>query len=670
LSELRPTDAQGEEPDLPPDGAKRQIALLRAEIRRLSTQLRRELAEVERLSAQVEASLARNQELEAGFAIALGERDRILASKAWRATRAMQQAIRAPSRVLSPLIGLTERLRTHSIPPTAELMPSRPAEPDPSAVDEYEQWVDAYDTLSPDDRTLIAAQIDGFRERPVISLVLSNEGASETLLQKTTASIRKQLYPAWELCLSKNKQVNGAFIACVEPGDLLTDHALYEIAAEILANPEASIIYTDEDKIDGSGRRHDPVFKPDFSIELQLGYHLTGRLTVYRRSLLEAIGISPSDIGLEQQQALAAHAALRCGSARIRHIQAILCHRLVDENLNDVAAARQLETDANVAAIARQMGNIRITPLSDHAVGNAVTWTLPNPLPRVSVIIPTRDRADLLTRAVTGLLYRTDYPDIEVLILDNDSVEAGTLSLFQLLRKDSRVRVIPISGPFNYSAINNAGVRAATGDILVLLNNDVDVIESGWLKELVSHAVRPDVGAVGAKLIFGDGRIQHAGVVLGVGCHNGGPGVAGHFGLSAEESDEGYLGQFALTRELSAVTGACLAVRRDVFEAVGGLNETELPVSFNDVDFCLRLRTQGYRIIWTPFAELYHLESASRGRPDTPEQVARAAREADYMRERWGPILDNDPFYNLNFDRKNHQFELARPPNRKKPWRL
>jgi hypothetical protein len=186
---------------------------------------------------------------------------------------------------------------------------------------------------------------------------------------------------------------------------------------------------------------------------------------------------------------------------------------------------------------------------------------------------------------------------------------------------------------------------------------------------MVSHAIRPDVGAVGAKLLYGDNRIQHAGVVLGVGQYAGGPGIAGHFGHYAAAGDTGYLGQFVLTRELSAVTGACLAFRREVFEAVGGLNETELPIAYNDVDFCLRVREQGFRIIWTPLAELYHLESASRGLPKTPEQVDRAAREAGYMRHRWGPVLDNDPFYNLNFDRKDHAFELMRPPYREKRWR-
>jgi GT2 family glycosyltransferase len=286
----------------------------------------------------------------------------------------------------------------------------------------------------------------------------------------------------------------------------------------------------------------------------------------------------------------------------------------------------------------------------------------------VSLIVPTRDRADLLARCIVGLLYRTDYPHLEVIIIDNDSQEAGTLSLFQMLRKDHRVRVVPVPGPFNFSALNNAGVRAATGTVMVMVNNDIDVIDDSWLREMVSHAIRPDVGAVGAKLIYGDNHIQHAGIVLGVGRYNGGPGIAGHFGHSAEGDDAGYLGQFVLTREVSAVTGACLAFRQEVWAAVGGLNETDLPVAYNDVDLCLRIRAHGWRIIWTPFAELYHLESASRASDETPDRRARAAREAHYMRDRWGPVLDDDPFYNPNFDRSSHLFELARPPRRQRPW--
>jgi GT2 family glycosyltransferase len=646
----------------PAADANRQVDLLRAEVRRLSTQLEQRAAEL------TDASI-RQQRLEAAFAVAMEEREKILASKAWRTTRAVQQAMRIPRHALSPIMTLARRLHGRRKSPTKEPTPPPSNEVEPSAAAEYERWVSAYDTLSQEDRNLIVSQLGRLAHRPVISIIIRDDGADGTLVQQTVASIRNQLYPAWEVCLGNDSDVSGAFIAFVEPGDLLPEHALYEIAMELHAYPDAALIYTDEDRIDALGRRYDPSFKPDFSIELQLGNHLTGCLTVYHGSLFEEIGLSPRDIGHGQKRALAVQAALRRGPTQIRHIHAVLYHRLVSDNGPDYAVdAHHAEANAELATTVREMATVQIEPMPGHREWNSVTWPLPNLLPRVSVIIPTRDRADLLARCVLGLLYRTDYPNLEILIIDNDSVDTGTHSLFQMLQKDPRVRVVSIPGTFNFSALNNAGVRETTGDILVMLNNDVDVIGSGWLKEMVSHAVRPDVGAVGAKLIYGDGRIQHAGVVLGVGEHNAGPGVAGHFGHSAEAGDPGYLGQFALTRELSAVTGACLALRRDVFEAVGGLNEEQLHVSFNDVDLCLRIRAQGFRIIWTPFAELYHLESASRGLAETPEQIARAAREADYMRDRWGPVLDNDPFYNANFDRKNHEFALAHPPYRKKPW--
>jgi GT2 family glycosyltransferase len=656
LPESRSTDGHTEEFDLSPTNAKRQITSLQAEVRRLSIQL-------DRKSVGLNASLAKNAALGAGFTIALTEGNKILQSSTRQATLGFQRAMRFPRWALSLLMRLAKRFKTRLGFAAAE-----------RELPEYERWVKAYDTLSSKDRIKIAAHIERLAHRPVISVVILDKGKADhdegALLQRTVASIRSQLYPAWEMCLAEDQAPTGTFIVLLEPGDLLPEQALYEIVVEVDTYPNTEMIYTDEDKVDGHGRRYDPAFKPDFSLELQLCCHLTGRLTVYRRTLLETIGVSPYAIRRGQEQALAVQAAASCGSARIRHIPAVLCHRLVLAERPDKAPTdRQPERDAKLAIVARTLGTIDIAPMPGHAEWNRVTWPLPDPLPRVSVIIPTRDRADLLARCLEGLLSRTDYSNLEVLVIDNGSTDAATESLFQMLRKDARVRVIPMPVPFNYSALNNAAVLAATGDILVLLNNDVDVIGSGWLKEMVSHAVRPDIGAVGAKLLFGDGRIQHAGVVLGVGQHAGGPGVAGHFGYCASAGAAGYLGQFVLTRELSAVTGACLAFRREVFKVVGALNETALPIAFNDVDFCLRVRAQGFRIIWTPLAELYHLESASRGLAETPEQVARAAREADYMRHIWGPILDNDPFYNLNFDRMDHSFQLARPPHREKPWR-
>ena len=228
--------------------------------------------------------------------------------------------------------------------------------------------------------------------------------------------------------------------------------------------------------------------------------------------------------------------------------------------------------------------------------------------------------------------------------------------------------MLPCPGPFNYSAINNTAVRAATGEIVLLLNNDIDIIHSDWLREMVSLAVRPDVGAVGSKLIYGNETIQHAGVVLGTGSFYDERGVAGHYGLNLPAEDVGLQGYMSLMREAGAVTGACLAVRKAVFEQVGGLDENNLAISFNDVDFCLRLRDAGFRNIWTPFARLYHLESASRGDDMAPDKIERFSREVRYMRERWGPVLDSDPFYNENFSRVDHSFKLAFPARRRKPW--
>jgi GT2 family glycosyltransferase len=296
---------------------------------------------------------------------------------------------------------------------------------------------------------------------------------------------------------------------------------------------------------------------------------------------------------------------------------------------------------------------------------NRIIWPLPQPLPLVSVIIPTRDRSELLAQCVEGVLNRTDYANIELLIVDNDSTEAATLALFdRFVGGDKRVRVLHHPGRFNYSALNNAAAREANGEILLLLNNDIDVIESGWLREMISHALRPDVGIVGAKLLYANERIQHAGVVLGPG------GNMHHLYCLANKDDTGYFGQLALARTLSAVTGACAAIRRSVFWEVGGLADTNLAVAFNDIDLCLRLGDHGYRVVWTPFAELFHLESASRGPDNSPAKQALFTREWQYMRRTWGSLLESgDPFHNPNLLFAGGQIEIPSSPRREKPWR-
>jgi GT2 family glycosyltransferase len=231
------------------------------------------------------------------------------------------------------------------------------------------------------------------------------------------------------------------------------------------------------------------------------------------------------------------------------------------------------------------------------------------------------------------------------------------------LRQDGRVRVLSDTGPFNYARLNNRAAQVARGEILLLLNNDVEVIAGDWLRELVSHAVRPDVGAVGARLLYADGRLQHGGVALGI------SGVAGHVELLAPRDSVGYGGRLALTRDVAAVTAACLAIRRTVFDSVGGLDADNLAVAYNDVDLCLRVRERGWRVIWTPFAELYHLETASRPFDLSPEQFDRYQREVGYMRARWGALLDEDPFYGPNFSLRDGHYQLA-APRRRRPWRV
>jgi GT2 family glycosyltransferase len=278
---------------------------------------------------------------------------------------------------------------------------------------------------------------------------------------------------------------------------------------------------------------------------------------------------------------------------------------------------------------------------------------VPDPAPRVTLIIPTRDGADVLATCIRSIRALTRYPDYEIVIVDNGSVQDGTRRLFAELSADPAIRILPRPEPFNFSRLNNAAASEATGSILALVNNDIEATHEDWLGEMVALAIRQDVGCVGARLLYPDGRLQHGGVVIGLG------GVAGHAHRFARADDPGYLGRLRAVHEVGAVTAACLVVRREVFDAVGGLDEG-LTVAFNDVDFCLKVRAAGYLNLWTPFARLIHHESLSRGRDVTPAKAKRFADEYASMQRRWGAQLLYDPYYSphLTYDREDFSLRL------------
>lgn len=538
---------------------------------------------------------------------------------------------------------------------------------------EYHLWIKQYDT----DHLSRQTKMVQWSYRPLISILMPLD---TSLIESTWVSIETQIYPDWELIIIlreagltpafKNNKIKyiksyhtplatalnqglnlaqGDFITFLSTGDQLSPQALYQIAEILNTYPDRDLIYSDEDRLDAEGRRYDPYFKTDWNPDLFYSQNFLRHFTAYRRTLVNQVGgLKPDYPGCEDYD-LALRMLEKIPPSRIHHIPQILYHQIANDQNNSEAQVQALQ-----AHFQRLNQPVQVkTTVGGHT---RVRYPLPEKLPLVSLIIPTRDKLSLLRGTLTGLLHHTDYHPLEIIILDNGSREPATLAYLKELTKDNRIKVIRHTAPFNYSQLNNIGVSHAAGQILGLLNNDLEVITPTWLTEMVSHVLRPEVGAVGAKLYYANDTLQHAGVIIGLG------GLAGHgFKYLAKEAP-GYHWKPFLTQNYSAVTGACLLIRRQVFEEVGGLEEEHLKVSFNDVDLCLRLRQRGYRIVWTPYAELYHLESASRGLDNTVKKYLRLRREVNFMKSRWGTILFNDPYYNPNLTIDYEDFSLAWPP--------
>lgn len=563
---------------------------------------------------------------------------------------------------------------------------------------DYAYWIDAIENPSLPNDDQVAGALAGWPIKPLISIIMPVYETPEVYLRRCIESVRAQSYLNWELCIAddcsrqphvrrvlqeyertdtrirvvyraENGHISrasnsaleiaqGEFVALLDHDDELPKDALYFVVEAINKHPSAKILYSDEDKIDKDGRRFDPHFKSDWNPDLLYSQNYVSHLVVYRRDLLKTVGgFRPGFEGSQDHDLL-----LRClphvKAGEIIHIPRVLYHWRAIEGSTALAASEKTYTsDASIRALRDYFSTQGIAGIEVQAglVPNTyrVRWPIPEPAPLVSLLIPTRDKKSITEVAVRSILDKTTYQNYEVLILDNGSVEKETLDWFmEIQNRDARVRVLRYDHPFNFSAINNFGVRHAAGSIIGLINNDIEVISPDWLTEMVSHAIRPEIGCVGAKLYYPDGRVQHAGVIVSIG------GVAGHSHKYYERDSSGYFSRLKLTQNVSAVTAACLLVRREVYELVGGLDERELTVAFNDVDFCLKVREAGYRNLWTPYAELYHHESISRGYEDTPEKQRRFQHEIATMKRRWGRHLEEDPYYNPNLTKDGEDFWL------------
>ncbi|MCA3322965.1 MAG: glycosyltransferase family 2 protein [Roseomonas sp.] len=493
----------------------------------------------------------------------------------------------------------------------------------------YAAWFARWQTSRPEDDAEI---FQALGDDPPAFLIVVGAGA---LGETTRASLQHQVAIAWRAVEAPGaaaalKVFDSGFVLVLDQGETLERHALACFALAARRMPAARVLYADEDMRDASGAFCAPWFKAAFDPFRLLQQASLGHAIAFDVALIRDHGLVKL-----RGHALALAATRAAGADAVRHVPAVLLHR----HPQSPSAPWRAATDPSAlgAALAQTMPGAHLAATAQRPL--QIIWPLPAQTPMVSVIIPTRDRAALLSVCLEGLFLRTDYPAMEVIVVDNGSTEPALHALLHRWSSEPRLRVLPSPGPFNYALLNNRAAAEARGDVLVLLNNDTEVLHPEWLREMASLAIRPDIGAVGAKLFFPSGRIQHAGVILGP------RGVAGHDYLFAGGEDEGQQDDLLLLRQVSALTGACLAVRRDAYLAVGGLDEQRFRVAYNDVDFCLQLGAAGLRNVFTPHARLRHHESASRGSDFSSARFALWEAERDAMREKWGAALDDDPFF-------------------------
>lgn len=562
----------------------------------------------------------------------------------------------------------------------------------------YAAWVLQYDTPTDDMREELARLANSMRTKPLISIIMPVYNPAPLWLREAIESVCNQAYPNWELCIADDASTDpairqtlqhyqsvdprikvvfrkanghisaasnsaleiatGEWIALFDHDDLLSAYALFWMVEAINRNPDAGLLYSDEDKITEKGVRTEPHFKCDWNYELFLSYNMISHLGVYRADLVREVGGFRLGFEGAQDYDLALRCIERLVPSQIVHVPRVLYHWRIH-----AASTAQAGDSKPYALLAGERAlNEHLRRAGRHAHAELqprgyyrVRFDLPDEQPLVSLIIPTRNGEALVRQCIGSILHKTTYRNYEILLVDNGSDDPGALAYFQELGCHPSIRIIRDDRPFNYSALNNSAVAQANGEYVALVNNDIEVISPDWLGEMMSYATQPGVGAVGARLFYPNRTVQHAGVILGLG------GVAGHSHKHLPADHPGYFFRAILTQEFSAVTAACLVVRKAVYEAIGGLEEQSLTIAFNDIDFCIRLKLAGYRNIYASYAELYHHESVTRGAENTPEKQARFQSECDYMKSRWGDLLGADPVYSPNLTQDHEDFSYAWP---------
>ena len=566
----------------------------------------------------------------------------------------------------------------------------------------YRKWTRQFASLTPELRSAMAARVATMASPPLISVIVPTLKINPTWIGETIESVRNQIYPNWELWIpddvstfieirpileryrtadsrirvhpcemGEDVGVNfnialnlatGDYIALLNANDLLSDDALFWVAHEIGMHPDVDLLFSDEDKIGANGLRFDPYFKSAWNPALMLSQNAFGHLGTYRRRLVEEVGRFREAYHDSQDYDLVLRCAAKSTVDRIRHIPRILYHKRTLQALK-AARVKPCTWTAGQAAIIAHLSQIGVRAGVDRALENfyQVEYQMPQTAPMVSVLIPTTFSGETTARCLASVLTKSRYRNFEILLLAHSKHIRNAENNPKLvgLLADARVRVIRYEKePFNYSWVNNLGAGSAHGDVLCFLNDDVEVITEDWLERLIARVKLEGVGAVGPMLYYPSNRIQHAGVILGIG------GVAAHPFTGMKRGSADHFGRGGLEQDYSCVTAACMLMRRELFDRIEGFDES-FPVAFNDVDLCIRIRQTGARIIWTPSVEMYHHESLTFGSHNAPRRAAQHRRDVITMRARWGGVLDADPCYNPNLSLvPGELFFLARPPRR------